>query len=161
MMNQDRNALPADFDGIFRFTNFTDSDFVARWGNVEYTFPALKTTPMIIPAATPEEVQNIRKKFAKELAEREFYKSEKLKTLEAQTPIGSVGSFRMAAVYTDNDLKPFIQKCLEPLPIAQATVRVLPREDESKFRKDEEGKNVTQVLDKKKSLLGEGSGVIG
>ena len=159
-MNQDKNVLPADFDGVFRFTNFTNTDFAARWGGIEYTFPALKTTPMIIPGATPEEVQNIRKKFAKELAEREFYKSDKLKSLEAQTPVGSAGSFRMAAIYTDNDLKPFIQKCLEPLPLAQAAMKVMPKTSENNFRKDDEGNLVTQVLDKKTSLTGNGSNTI-
>ena len=160
MMNQDKSVLPADFDGVFRFTNFTSTDFSARWGGIEYTFPAPKTTPMIIPGATPEEVQNIRKKFAKELAEREFYKSEKLKALEAQTPIGSASSFRMAGLYTDADLKPFIQKCLEPLPIAQASMKVLPKEDESKFRKDGEGNLVSQVLKQGQSLKQGDSGAI-
>jgi hypothetical protein len=160
MMNQEKSVLPADFDGVFRFTNFTNTDFSARWAGIEYTFPALKTTPMIIPGSTPEEVQNIRKKFAKELAEREFYKSEKLRALEAQTPVGSAGSFRMAAIYTESDLKPFIQKCLEPLPMAQAAMKVMPKADESAFRKDGEGNLVTQVLDKSKSLTGNGSGVI-
>lgn len=158
-MNE-RNVLPADFDGVFRFTNFTETEFKAKWGGIEYTFPPLKTTPMIIGGATPEEVQTIRKKFAKELAEREFYKSEKLKALEAQTPIGSANTFRAAAIYVDGDLQPFIQRCLEPLPIGTVKATVLPKADESQFRKDEEGKNVTQVLDKKKSLISEGSGVI-
>jgi hypothetical protein len=66
-------VLPSDFDGIFRFTNWTDSDFTAKWDNIEYTFPAKKTTPIVIPNATPVEIQNIRKKFAKELAVACFY----------------------------------------------------------------------------------------
>lgn len=156
-MNNDNNVLPPDFDGIFRFTNATDTDFVAKWGGIEYTFPAQKTSPMIIPGATPEEVQNIRKKFAKELAEREFYRSEKLKALEAQTPIGSVGSFRQAAVYTDADLQPYIQQCLNPLPMASATLKQMPKA-QVHLRKDEEGNPVTQVVtDTKKSLIGNGT----
>ncbi len=149
------NILPADFDGVFRFTNFTKEDFTARWGGIEYTFPAQKTTPMVIPGATPEEVQYIRKKFAKELALREFYDTKKFKTMNNVPPGGT------PALYTDSDLAPFIQRCLEPLPIAQATMKAVPRiADDTNFRKDEEGNNVTQILDKKKSLLQEGAGVI-
>ncbi len=161
-MLNDKSVLPADFDGVFRFTNFTDTDFVARWGGIEYTFPALKTTPMIIPGMTPEEVQNIRKKFAKELAEREFYKSDKLRRLENQTPVGAPGitSIHQAAIYTESDLKPFIQKCLEPLPLAQAGMKVLPKADESKFSKDGEGNLVSQVLKQGQSLKSNDSGAV-
>ena len=125
--NKDVNALPVDFDGVFRFTNFTETDFKPRWNNIEYTFPAGKQTPMIIPGATPEEVQVIRKKFARELAEQEFYKTPKFRSMnelpQGQTP----------ALYTDSDLTPFIQRCLEPLPVAQATLKTLPRDSEANY----------------------------
>ncbi len=153
-MFNEKNVLPADFDGVFRFTNFTNEIFKAKWGGVEYSFPPEKTTPLIIPSATPEEVQHIRKKFARELAILEFYKTPKFVSMNAHTPGG------VSAMYTDSDLAPFIQRCLEPLPIAQATLKPLPKADETQFRKDEEGKNVTQILDKKKSLLQEGSGTV-
>lgn len=149
------DKLPVDFDGVFRFTNATDSDFKAKWNNIEYTFPAQKTTPMIIPGATPEEVQHIRKKFAKELAVQEFYKTAKFRKLNTHVPGG------VPSTYTDSDLTPFIQKCLEPLPLAQATMQAAPKVlDESNFRRDEEGRPVTKILDKSKSLLAEGSGQI-
>lgn len=141
------NLLPPDFDGVFRFTNATSEDFTAKWGNVAYTFPAQKTTPMIIPGATPEEVQHIRKKFAKELAIREFYKSPRFLKLN-DTPMGGT-----AATYTEDELTRFIQTCLEPLPIAQATVEVLPKDSESRYRKDNKGRNVTKVLDPGESLM--------
>lgn len=126
-MNNDTNVLPADFDGVFRFTNFTDEDFKARWNSIEYTFPASKTTPMVIPGATPEEVQTIRKKFARELAEREFYKTPKFKLMN-DIPVGQT-----PAIYTDSDLTPFIQRCLEPLPVAQATLKALPKDSNSNY----------------------------
>lgn len=152
-LEKDKNVLPADFDGVFRFTNFTEQEFKAKWGNVEYTFPPLKTTPMIIPGATPEEVQHIRKKFAKELAILEFYKTPKFVGMNSVQPGG------VPALYTDSDLAPLIQKCLEPLAPGRAETKVLPKTvDESKLRKDDDGKNVTEILDKKRSLLGEGSG---
>lgn len=153
-MNSEKVQLPADFDGTFRFTNFTDDDFKARWDNIEYTFPAMKTTPMIIPSATPEQVQSIRKKFAKELAVQEWYKTDKFNRMNAHTPGGR------PALYTDSDIAPFAQKCLEPLPIAQATIKVLPKEDESRFRKDRKGRNVTRVLDEGESLKEQASGVM-
>lgn len=156
MFNQD-NALPADFDGVFRFTNFTDTDFKARWANIEYTFPAQRTIPLVIPGCTPEEVQHIRKKFAKELAIEVFYKTRKFQDHEAQTP---AGSGMVASIYSDADLAPFIARCLEPLPMGNAIAKVLPKAREDVFRTDEEGNNVTQVLDKKKSLLQEGSSVV-
>lgn len=146
------SILPVDFDGIFRFTNFTDKEFKAKWGNIEYTFPPLKTTPMIISNATPEEVQHIRKKFARELAILEFYKTPKFIGMNASNPGGT------PALYTDSDLAQFIQRCLEPLPIAQAKVKKLPSQDETTFAaKDEEGNLVTEVLDhkSKRSLIKE------
>lgn len=154
-MNEDnKGVLPADFDGIFRFTNYTNEEFKAKWNGIEYTFPALKTTPMIIPGATPEEVQHIRKKFARELAVMEFYKTPKFKSLNANVPGGT------PALYTDSDLTQFIQRCLEPLPVGVAKAKIIPKDEESNLRKDEDGEHVTKVIDKKKSLLSEGSGVV-
>lgn len=160
-MNNENNSgakasvLPPDFDGVFRFTNFTKKEFKAKWGGIEYTFPPQSTIPMIIPGATPEEVQHIRKKFAKELAILEFYETKKFKSMNDVAPGG------VPALYTDSDLAPFIQRCLEPLPAAQAVIRPLPpMGNADQLRKDEEGNNVTQILDKKKSLLQEGSGVV-
>lgn len=148
------NTLPEDFDGVFRFTNWTDSDFTAKWDKVEYTFLANKTSPMVMNF-TPVEIQNIRKKFAKELAEREFYKSKKFEELNKHTPGG------IPALYTDSDLAPFIQRCLEPLPLQQARAVVLPKGDlENKNAKDDEGNNITVPIDRKKSLIKEGSTLI-
>lgn len=148
-MNEQKNVLPVDFDGVFRFTNSSDVDFTAKWGGIAYTFPAQKTTPMIISGATPEEVQHIRKKFAKEYAEQMWYGTEKFKSMNNVVPGG------LPALYTDSDLQPFIQTCLEPLPIARATAVVLPKDTETRFRKDNKGKNVTKVLADGESLLGD------
>lgn len=153
-------ALPEDFDGVFRFTNWTENEFKARWANTEYTFPPKAMTPMIIRGATPEEVQHIRKKFAKELGEREYYKSEHMKRLEAQSPVGQGQGLHAAPTYVEADLAPYIQKCLEPLPLAQAIVKSLPKADEGVFHKDEDGKPISEVLDhkSKKSFKATGSG---
>ena len=151
-MNQESTLLPKDFDGIFRFTNFTNSEFKAKWDNVEYTFPANKTTPIVIPNATPLEIQSIRKKFAKELAVACFYQTDKFKAQD-NVPLGGT-----PALYTDSDLTPFIQRCLEPLPIAQATVKVLPKDNGDKYVKNSKGRPVTRVLQDGDSLMTQASG---
>ncbi len=58
------------------------------------------------------------------------------------------------------DLEPLVQKCLEPLPIAQATSKVLPKDSEKNYRKDAKGKNLTHVLADGESLLDQGSGTL-
>lgn len=154
-MNNSSNVLPEDFDGVFRFTNFTDSDFTTRWDNIEYTFPANKTSPMVMNF-TPVEIQNIRKKFARELAEREFYKTEKFKGMNDPKHGAK------PALYTDSDLTPFIQRCLEPLPIVSAKAKVLPKQklEEINAMDMETGEPITQPLNQKKSLIKEGSTVL-
>ena len=148
------SILPEDFDGVFKFTNHTDEDFTAKWNKVEYTFPANKTSPMIMNF-TPVEIQSIRKKFARELATREFMKSNKFKEMNVHTPGGT------PPTYTDTELTEFIQKCLVPLPIAQAKAKATkskPIEDINS--RDEEGELRTTVLNEKKSLIKEGSTIL-
>lgn len=156
--NNVNSILPPDFDGVFRFTNFTDSEFKASWNKKEYTFAPKSTSPLIILGATPEETQYIRKKFAKELAEKVFYEGDSIKKLDAMNTNGSQNSFRTAVTYTPKDLEPFIQKCLEPLPIAKATVVETPAIDEdAMLRKDNKGKRVSKILSDGDSLIGDGT----
>lgn len=146
---------PDTFDGRFYFTNYTNEDFTDKWNGVEYTFPAMKTSPIIIPTESMEATQAIRKKFARTLAEREFFKSARLAELEGQNPVGQGTSIHTAATYTEKELTAYIQKCLEPLPIASAVVRTAPK-DPISLRTDDEGNPVTKVLKSdKESLLGE------
>jgi hypothetical protein len=155
---EDKNVLPVGFDGVFRFTNFTDSEFKASWNKKEYTFPPKSTVPMIILDATPQEIQYIRKKFAKELAEKVFFEGESIKKLDAMNTTGTQNSFRTAVTYTPKDLEIFVQRCLEPMPIARATVVETPPVDEDKIlRKDNKGKRVSKVLDGDESLIGNGT----
>jgi hypothetical protein len=151
---QNNNVLPDDFDGVFRFTNFSDEEFIGVWDKVAYKFPAHKTSPMIMNFS-PAEIQNIRKKFARELAVREFYKTEKFKAMNTHVPGGT------PALYTDADLVTLTQRCLEPLPVERATAEVMPRQKLEDFNsKDEEGNPLTVPLDKKNSLIKDGSTVI-
>lgn len=149
--------LPSDFDGTFRFTNWTTEDFIGKWGNKEYRFPAKTTSPIIMTNHTPLEIQSIRKKFAKDLAEREFFKSQAYAKLHGQerNPDGSVrlNGIHSAGTYSLETLTPFIQKCLEPLPIAKAIVTDAPKEKmEDKLSRGDDGTLNTEVIDQKKSL---------
>lgn len=149
-------TLPVDFDGDFYFTNWTDEEFIGKWNGKAYKFPAKKTSKMLILDATPIEVQHIRKKFAKELAEQEFFKGQKYESLrspEGQKDENGVlkplmGSFRIARSYTENDLKDMIQKCLDPLPIARITVVEEPKEKvETKLTLNQRGKRNSSVVE--------------
>lgn len=116
-----------EFNGVFRFTNATNEDFKALWNNKEYTFPAGKMTPMLIANETPENVQEIRKKFAFKLAVREFHKGEVYNKMKDQ-------GRGHPATYDERILEPWIQQCLEPLPLGSMQVKDLPREDESNYK---------------------------
>jgi hypothetical protein len=150
-------TLPENFDGIFRFTNWTDVDFVGKWGGKEYRFPARTTSPIFINNQTPLEIQQIRKKFALDLAQQVFGDTDAYKRLIAQerNPDGTarLNSINQAGSYSLNDLAPYIQKCLEPLPVATATVTDAPIEPlENKLTRNEDGEINTEAIDKKISL---------
>jgi hypothetical protein len=144
------SVLPEDFDGVFRFSNPSEEDFIGLWGGKGYLFPANSTTPIIIVEHSPLEIQSIRKKFAKDLAEREFYKSEKFEKMRGQE--GAFGnknfnSIHQAATYTLSDLEPYIQACLKPLKVSKLLskkVETTPLED-ILHRKDD-GELATEAI---------------
>lgn len=149
-------VLPPDFDGIFRFSNPFSEDFIGVWNKKEYLFPAGKMTPIIIPEESPLQIQHIRKKFAKDLAEREFYKSKGYKILadqEGKPGNRTMNSIQQAAAYTITDLESYIQKCLKPLDASEMRskpVETVPLED--KLTRNEEGRPNTEAIDSKTSL---------
>lgn len=151
------NILPEDFDGQFYFTNWTDEDFVGKWGGKMYTFPAKSRSPMVMPEHSPLEIQQIRKKFAKDLAEAQFFASEKYNHLlkQERNPDGTprLNSLLQAGTYNGNDLNDFIQKCLQPLEVKRATAKKmdLPNIQDSLSRNDS-GELNTEVVDPKTSL---------
>lgn len=161
-MNDDKSimkvekTLPEDFDGVFRFTNWANEEFIGIWGGKQYHFPANSTSPMIIPEHSPLEIQHIRKKFARDLAEREYFKSKNYETLRGQE--GEPGNRRLNSIhqagsYGLNELTPFIQRCLEPLPITKATVTAVEKPSlEEILTKNDEGALNTEAIDKKTSL---------
>lgn len=150
-------TLPEDFDGNFYFTNWSDEEFTGMWDGKSYTYAPNKTSKMIIVDASPLEVQSIRKKFAKEFAEREYFRSPESakKTAQEKNPDGTprFNSFQQAGVYTLTDLGPFIQRCLEPLPLAAQIVSEVPKDDiEEKLSRDEDGELNTTVVRQKQAL---------
>lgn len=150
-------TLPEDFEGVFHFTNWSTEEFVGKWGGKQYRFPAETTSPMIIPEHSPLEIQHIRKKFAKDLAEREFYKTENYTRLLAQER-NSDGSPRASGIhvagsYSIDQLTPYIQKCLEPLPVSKAIVEPEKKEPlENKLSRNEDGELNTAAIGLKDNL---------
>ena len=149
-------VLPEDFDGVFRFSNPSDEDFIGLWSSKEYHFPAGTTTPIIIHEHSPLEIQHIRKKFAKDLAEREFYKSKGYKGMadqEGKSGNRAFSSIHQAATYTLKDLEPYIQSCLKPLPASKLVTKAVIKEPlEDKIHRKEDGSFSTEAVDKNKSL---------
>lgn len=144
------NVLPENFNGTFDFTNWSDEDFDGVWGGIAYTFPANSTSPMILPFS-PLEIQHIRKKFAKDLAEREYFKSKEYKVLQKQegTPGNrTFNSFQSAGQYFEGDLVSYIKRALDPLQQARATPRkVATQSVEDKLSLDDKsGKPVTAAM---------------
>lgn len=117
-----------DFDGVFRFTNATDEDFVTLWNNKEYTYPAGKTVPMVIANESLENIQQIRKYFAKRLAEREYFKSKDFKGIRNGIKDKDAGRHVIASSYDEKSLQPWIDSCLKPLEIGRAKVIEVPDE---------------------------------
>jgi hypothetical protein len=155
-------TLPNDFTGVFYFTNPSDEEFVATWNSKQYHFPAQSTSPMIMPDHSPLEIQHIRKKFARDLAEREFFKSpryEQMRRAEGEKVDGVViprlNSIHQGVPYSVGDLKPYIQACLKPLEQARAFITPAPRVKDMErvlSRDDNTGELNTVAVDKKLSL---------
>jgi hypothetical protein len=158
------SVLPEDFTGVFYFTNTDDEDFVGVWGKKEYVFPAKSTSPMIIPEHSPIEIQNIRKKFAKDLAEKLYFKSKNYEFIRSREgkrnklgmiePTGQGMSH--AGTYNLDTLAPYIQKCLEPLELksAKVTLKTGVKMEERVARDDKTGKPVTAAVGSDADLSG-------
>jgi hypothetical protein len=103
-------------EGIFYFTNPTNNDFTTRWNNQEYTFKAKTTVPLIIANEPPENIQHIRKLFAKNLATYVFFESADYKKRVKD------GGFIPATYNEDTVLGPTIQACLTPMPKSKMSI---------------------------------------
>lgn len=151
------SVLPTNFTGTFNFSNPSNEDFIGIWNSKEYLFKAGTMTPMIMPDHSPLEIQHIRKKFAKDLAEREFYKSKEYNKFKGQetnndgTP--RLNSIHQAGQYAEGELVSFIQKCLQPLPTSELLSKPVVKEKlEDKIHRDDDGNFTTEAIDAKTSL---------
>jgi hypothetical protein len=126
-------------EGVFYFTNpglakFKDkfgnesTDFSTLWNNKEYTFKGKTTVPLLIPNTTPEEIQSIRKQFAKNYATAWFFTTKRYKELVKK------GGYIPATYDEDTEYMDVIQACLKPLPKSQLTIRDIPQTTESELK---------------------------
>lgn len=148
-------VIPESFKGYFEFTNFSDEPFTAMWNSVAYTFPPMTTSPLIILKESPENVQEIRKRFAKKLAEREFAKTQKFKDLSKSSE--GMPTFRSALSYQESDLSDLTQKCLMPLEVATPKVVVedVAAKEDSVLLRDERGRRKNRVISENENLAGD------
>ena len=149
--------LPENFDGVVRFTNWSDEDFTGRWNSKDYEFKANTTSPLFIAEHSPLELLNIVKKFALDLAVREWGKSEWTKDAlkRERNSDGSPRGYGMsvASTYSIDQLAPLIQKGLYIYSESKAKVSEALRPNvEAKLHKDEEGKIVTKAVKKGASM---------
>lgn len=126
-------------DGVFFFTNpgiakFKDkqgnisTDFSTLWNNREYTFKGKTTVPLLIPSTTPEEIQNIRKQFAKNYATAWFFTTKRYQELVKK------GGYIPATYDEDTEYLDVIQACLTALPKSNLEVKELPKVSEEDFK---------------------------
>ncbi len=111
-------------NGVLYFSNTGDEDFKVLWNNIEYVFPASSRSPMLIPGVTPEELREIRKRFAVKWATDEWFKSKEYKKMVKD-------GGRIPAIPNEKVFEPFIQMCLNPLPVKEAKSKPMPKEKRS------------------------------
>lgn len=117
--------MTEEFDGVLRFSNNSNEDFVVLWNNKEYTFPANTCSIMLIENETLEAMQEIRKKFAYKWAEREWFKGKEYKRLSKMG--GGLPPLRD----DKTALEPLVNMCLSPLPKGKVKTKKLPNEERS------------------------------
>lgn len=154
------HTLPENFDGTFYFTNDSDEDFIGKWGGKEYRFAANSTSPIMIFDASPLDIQQIRKKFARDWAVKEFGRSESYQRLlnQERSPDGTprLNSIHQAGTYSDNDLISLIQRCLKPLEVKRAQVSVVEKTPiEDKLSRDDDGELNSMVVSQNADLVKE------
>lgn len=156
-----KSVLPEGFDGVVRFTNWSDEEFVGVWDKKEYKFPALSRSALVIENATPVETLHIAEKMAKKLAEREYFKSAKYEMLREREGIRNhlgmiqptAHGMSHAGQYSEQDLATMIKKALAPLPEADVTVApIIKPTMEDRVHKDEDGSITTAPIKTEKDL---------
>lgn len=137
------------FDGRFFLTNPFDFDYTCRWDGVNYEFKAMTTSPLLIETATPLQTQQIRRKFAKDLAKEAYMRSaefSKLSAIEKQTRAMGIPSYVDRDDDPNNVLAPYIQKCLEPLPVVPVKVERTVKKEKPLALDPKTGKPVITLM---------------
>lgn len=120
-----------DFGGVFYFTNPTKQVRTCLWNNKEYTFEPESRTPLIILNEPLENIQEIRKRFAKKIALERLYEGELTPSGYNYVSMKEMGN-GMPPTFDERILEPFIEECLKPLPIKKAQVRSAPKIDDER-----------------------------
>lgn len=126
-------------DGVFYFTNpglfkmrnregVETKDFTALWNNREYMFKANTTTALVISNEPPENIQHIRKLFAKKYAQAWFHQTKKYKDLV------KAGKNLPATYNEDTEFTAVTQACLTPLPKGNLEVKEMPKDNEDNYK---------------------------
>jgi len=137
------NDTNEEFGGIFYFTNPTKKDRVKLWNNVEYKFPAESTVPLIIRNEPLENIQEIRKRFAKDLALERLYEGEAVKNREGEVVFDYKKAKEMGnglpPTFDEKILEPMIEECLKPLPIARMGTTEGKKDNDKKYKATKAG----------------------
>lgn len=151
--------LPENFDGLVRFTNWSDEEFVAKYNSKEYTIPANSTVVIspLMPDRSPLELLNVCKKFALDLAVREWGKSQWTKdALKRERNVdGSPRGHGMsgASTYSIDQLAPLIEKGLYVYPAGRAKVEESSRPKiEDRLSRDHKGRLNTRAVEQDEPL---------
>lgn len=117
-----------EFSGVFMFTNPTKEERKYLWNNKEYAFPAESTVPLIIASETLENIQEIRKRFAKAMALERLYEGEKVYSRDGKTLVFDYKKAKemgngLPPTFDEKILEPMIEECLKPLAVKRATVQ--------------------------------------
>lgn len=126
-------------DGVFYFTNpglykgrdkegNPTTDWSCLWNNKEYTFKGKTTVPLIIANEPPENIQRIRKLFAKKYAQAVFHQSKRYQELIKK------GGYIPATYDEDKEFLDTIQMCLTALPKSQIEVKEMPKDNENNYK---------------------------
>lgn len=123
-----------DFGGVFYLTNPTKLVRTCLWNNKEYSFEPESRTPLIISNETLENIQEIRKRFAKKIALERLYEGEITPSGYNYKKAKEMGN-GMPPTFDEKILEPFIEECLKPLPIKKAIVKQASKiDDESNYK---------------------------
>lgn len=109
------------------FTNPTKIERKYLWNNKEYSFPSESTVPLIIPTESLENIQEIRKRFAKAMALERLYEGERILSRDGKTVLFEYKKAKemgggVPPTFDEKIIEPLIEECLKPLPVKKGTI---------------------------------------